>query len=109
MDFWHKQLADSVQKYWPMERQLPEVHWALTETQSSTGAEPVMLWVEIPIMPWVIAEASPIKTEVCIQMVMYLLDWAKPGLTRVLQLHKKIATFSATKLTCHNLPALFFF
>lgn len=65
--------------------------------------------VEIPIMPWVIAEASPIKTEVCIQMVMYLLDWAKPGLTRVLQLHEKIATFPATKLTCHNLPALFFF
>lgn len=108
MDFWHKQLADSVQKYWPMERQLPELHWALTETQSSTGAEPVMLWVEIPIMPWVIAEASPIQAEVCIQMVMYLLDWAKPGLTRVLQLHEKIATFPATKLTCHNLPAFFF-
>ena len=33
-----------------------------------------MLWVEIPIMPWVIAEASPIQAEVCIQMVMYLLD-----------------------------------
>ena len=84
-----------------MERQLPEVHWALIETQGSTGAEPVMIWVEIPIMPWVIAEAPPIQAEVCIQMVMYLVDWAKPGPTRVLQLHEKIATFPATEV---NLP-----
>lgn len=108
MGFWHKQLADSVQKYWPMERQLPEVRWALTETQSSPGAEPVTLWVEIPIMPWVIAEAPPTQAEVWIQMVMYVLDWAKPGPTRVLQVHEKIATFPVIKLICHSLPAFFF-
>ena len=50
-----------------------------------------MLWVEIPIMPWVIGEASPIQAEVCVhffiaadthsallflsQIVLMVFDW----------------------------------
>ena len=76
LGIWHKQLKESVQSYSPMEGQRLELHWALIETHVSNGAEPVTLWIEIPIVPWGIAEAPPIPTEVSIKMVMYLLDWA---------------------------------
>ena len=46
---------------------------ALIKTQVSS-AEPVTLWIEIPIVPWGVAEAPPIPPEVSIKMVMYLLD-----------------------------------
>ena len=84
LGFWHKQLKESVQSYWPMEGQRLELHWALIETQVSTGIELFTLWIEIPVMPWGIAEAPHMATEVSIQMVMYLLDGAKPEPIKVL-------------------------
>ena len=103
LDFWHKQLKESVQSYSPMEGQRLELHWALIETQVFTWVEPVTLWIDIPVVPLVIAEAPPVPSEVCIQMVPYLLDWSKPGPTRVLQLHEELATFPATEVNHFNL------
>lgn len=104
LGFWSRKLPVTQKIYTPFEQQLLAAYWALTETEHLTLNLIVYLRPKIPIMSWI--SSDPVSHKIghaqeysIIKWKWYTQNWAKPGPTGILQLHKKVVEcpYSASK------------
>jgi hypothetical protein len=95
LGLWSKALPSSADNYSPFEKQLLACYWAFMETECLTIGYQVTMWLELPIMSWVLLDPPSRKVgpaaAVYYKWKWYICDqaWAGPEGTR--ELHEEVA------------------